>query len=77
MALAHNEYTSITIEEESGIPGVTRILFVLHGDPVERAMSIAASGKPCELVTTRVSWRGKNGKQKREELSRRKFEIVK
>lgn len=66
-----NSYESTVIEEEipAGDIAYKRVIFTF-GDLHAKAADIAAKGTSCAVVTTRTTWRGKNGKKTTEELSR-------
>jgi hypothetical protein len=67
-----HEQVSTFVEEHymlDDIPMVSTVI-CMRGDAAERAFSMARQGKRVDLVTTRTTWRGANGKRTTEELSR-------
>ena len=80
MARELNVEESTFVEESFTLDGVPmkRITFSnAYGlPPHERAAKLAAEGKTAAVVTERITWRGKNGKRTREEVSRVEYPAV-
>lgn len=73
MALETHEQISVTVEGVKSRPGFDAriVLFALDRDYHKAAQSLLADGcTDVAIITTRVTWRGKNGKRHHEVIDR-------